>query len=129
MVDSIDLTKENIKQARLTFPSRLFRGVSEDGKDLIGKLFVGEKKYAFQHMLLVSTAKHYSCTLVCSEHLSASDCLQHPWFRENNSNLEALALDMTRIKGLLHQEMAGMNDWMTILKLCCGLCTFIVIVT
>ena len=44
LVDSLDLTKDNIINTRLSFPAKTFRGVSESAKDLIAKLLVKEKR-------------------------------------------------------------------------------------
>ena len=44
MVDSVDLTKDNISNVRLTFPSKNFKSVSKDAKGLISYLLTREQR-------------------------------------------------------------------------------------
>ena len=46
-VESLDLTKENIKKVRFSFPSRLFKGMAEEPKKLIQLLLQKDQRYEF----------------------------------------------------------------------------------
>jgi serine/threonine protein kinase len=60
LVDSRDLTKDNICSVRYSLPAKHFRAVSEGGRELISGLLVGDQ----------------------SARLTASQCLQHTWTRQ-----------------------------------------------
>ena len=44
LVDSLDLTKDNICSVRYTFPTKSFKGVSDAAKQLIAGLLVKDKR-------------------------------------------------------------------------------------
>ena len=44
LVDSLDLTKDNILSVRYSFPVKHFREVSNSAKDLISKMIVKNKR-------------------------------------------------------------------------------------
>ena len=44
LVDSLDLTKDNIVNLRYSFPVKYFRDVSEGAKELLRQLLVSDKR-------------------------------------------------------------------------------------
>ena len=44
LVDSLDLTKDNICSGRYSFPGKHFKTVSESGRDIIAGLLVGDQR-------------------------------------------------------------------------------------
>uniref|UniRef100_A0A1B6D6E4 non-specific serine/threonine protein kinase n=1 Tax=Clastoptera arizonana TaxID=38151 RepID=A0A1B6D6E4_9HEMI len=63
----------NITQCRLDFPDDLFEDISEEAKDLMVKLMVKAP----------------------SKRLTATECLQHPWFLNESTDLHKTALTTT----------------------------------
>ena len=45
LVDSLDLTKDNILSVRYSFHVKYFKEVSSNAKDLVSKMIVKEKRY------------------------------------------------------------------------------------
>ncbi|CAI8043349.1 Kalirin [Geodia barretti] len=83
LVDSLDLTKDNICSGRYSFPGKHFKTVSERGRDIIAGLLVGDQ----------------------SGRLSASQCLQHTWTRQlrrpddtSSSSTAAVPIDLSHLK-------------------------------
>lgn len=76
LVDSLDLTKENIKKVRLSFPTRMFKGVSEESKHLVSQLLQKDQ----------------------STRLSAALCLKDVWLQTGvGRDKEGHPVDMTRL--------------------------------
>lgn len=44
LVDSLDLTKDNIVNLRYSFPNKNFKDVSEEAKQLVSQLLVKDKR-------------------------------------------------------------------------------------
>ena len=49
LVDSVDLTKDNILSVRYSFHVKYFKEVSSNAKDLVAKMIVKEKRYTHTH--------------------------------------------------------------------------------
>ena len=65
LVDSLDLTKDNIVNSRYSFPIKVFRDVSESGKEFIAKLLTEKRCVFFGHVR------------VCLYGLVGSACICH----------------------------------------------------
>jgi len=93
LVDSLDLTKDNILSVRYSFPAKYFREVSNSAKDLISKMIVKNK----------------------SNRILSTQCLRHPWLTSKSPKHSA-NLSTTRLKSYVssrkwqHTLAVGSSD-------------------
>ena len=57
LVDSLDLTKENICSCRYSFPAKHFRTVSETAREMISGLLLGDQRWVVLGLYSMSETK------------------------------------------------------------------------
>ena len=112
LVDSVDLTKDNICSVRYTFPSKNFKAVSVRVKEMISGLLVGDQRLVVEH---THTHTHNFLFLLFSARLTAAQCLQHAWTQQLQSPDNTVSHDDTpSINYLTHlKSYVSTRKWQT----------------